>query len=140
MIDLKGLIGGGGLGLRVVSHTSGTIALGVTGDILAINAPSESSVVRLKILNSATGSIQSGISLTVDGNLIWDQLTLNDNGTPNNSQVSVRPYGTGDNLATVGFQIGVIYELYGKSITVNKNAGNTTQAINYAYEILEPIL
>lgn len=135
---LSSLAGGGGLGLRITELVKGTIASGVTGDILVATAPNNNSVVRLFLLACSTTISQSGISVIVDGNTLEDQKVL----IENSGNTSLTNFGVtrGSANATLSHNLGRYSTISGKSITINKNAGNTTQAINYAYEILEPIV
>jgi len=122
----------------IVEQVSDVIAAGVTGDILTIAAPDPlKQIVNLYLLVSQTANTQGGISITRDGNVLKsaDLLGGNDAALVSNFRVD-RSYAAASSTQN---HVGIFKEIQGKSITVSKNAGNTTEAISYAYEILEPI-
>lgn len=94
------------------------IASGVTGDIATITAPAGKRV-RLNLMNVSSGN-QAGISVIADGVTIVDELTLNVSTSFSPGAFNISP-------------AGLPYVDASTSIIIRKNAGNTTQSINYAF-------
>lgn len=132
MSELLSTVTGAGKAFRIEDRVAGSIAAGVTGDILTLNVPGK--LIRLYALGCSTTVEQAGMSLTRDGFLLADQLKLIDT-TPTNS--GVLAFGVNRSPAQISAsRAGVFfYEVTGETIVLNKNAGNTTEIIDYAYEV-----
>jgi hypothetical protein len=131
-------VAGGLNAFGIVDQVTGNISIGVSGDILTITAPDPlKQYVNLYLLICAGTSSQAGISLIRDGITIKSEAELDDNGAaaPANFRVD-RSYASSTDATN---RRAILREVKGRSITINKNAGNTLQTITYAYEILEPI-
>lgn len=128
--------GGSDLGYRVKRLVKGTIASGVTGDLLIANALSGQKL-RLVYLNTADTNTADGISLIIDGNTYWDAVSLGSNVRFINSTYSIVRGGASSTPNAVE---NLVHEIECTSILITKNAGNTITSIRYVYEILEPIV
>lgn len=127
--------GGGGVQQITAFEFNQTIASGVTGDILTLNAPAEM-LIKLTALSCTASSNQGGISIINDGYTVIDQKVLSDE-TPATQTAFYISSGVG--LNSVNSSNGSISDIIGASIVINKNAGNTTQNIIYSYQVIKMI-
>ena len=125
---------------RLVSQTTATVASGVTGNILTVSAPDQQKqLVVMYLLCVNSGSTQAGISLIIDGNTIWNTVTLDGSQTSVDSNRKIARNFKTNSEGGMLLTRNMLECAAGKSITVNKNTGNTSQAILYGYEIWEQI-
>ena len=136
MPDTINVGGGGAYGLTAVE--SGTIPTGVAGELLSVNVDSApaGSYVRLTLLSTTGGTSQTGITVERDGYTLFSEDELGSASPDDNSDFFISQIYAKDLL--VDIRRG-IREVKGKSITISKNAGNTAQDIQYAYEIWSPL-
>ena len=133
MVDktLRQLNGGGG-SWRTDGITNGALAAGQTGTLLTITAPA-GKIVKLFSFISNTASQQGGISLVREGVTLENEQTVASlSGNTGGSVFAVSRVGITDSQATSAR--GLYFEVEGDTITISKNAGNTTSALGYAYE------
>ena len=130
---------GGSKPLGFVGLQSDNIAAGATGDVLTITA-GDKQYLRLTYLLTVAGTVQAGMTLTVDGVDVFTNLSLADVSPaayPNTASVfgvcqkwaSSNPYN--------GARLLSVIEC--KTFTLTKVSGSTAQAISYACETLGEI-
>lgn len=131
-MDLS-LLGGGGM-FRIRERVKGSIASGVTGEILTINAPI-GHVARLTMLATRSSFTQSGISVVNDGQEIVTGTLLNfqtsNTGTNGFCIATATLLGHSAEPETARSRIS---EIIGEHIVVNKSAGDTATNIYYEVE------
>jgi len=113
--------------VRSVSGSQ-SIASGVTGELVKITAPA-GQLVRLHSL-SVGNNTQPGMSIGVDGEIVVGVDNIN-NGTLTMSGFHISRGFVGTSVTSGQNHVS---ELIGDDITINKNAGNTVESVNYAYE------
>lgn len=118
---------------RLHSRITGTIASGVTGNILTLTAPA-GQVAKLTFLASDTATAQAGISVVRDGITCLSGTLSDDDSTPGAGTFMVAETVVNSAVTSKIFGLVVVKTVVGNQIIINKNAGNTTQAINYAVE------
>jgi len=131
--DVEGSGGSGGSYFVPESVVRSPINSGNTGTFLSLPEV-EGKVYKIKYLITASSGSQAGISLIVDGVTIVDELVL----------YSFSLAGPG---SSGSFYIGVAYSggiervnqridpFYCKSLSILKNAGNTTRPLEFIYEV-----
>lgn len=118
---------------RLSSRVTGQIASGVTGNILTLTAPA-GQVARLIFLASDTATSQTGISVIRDGVTCLSGTLSDDDSSPVAGSFMVAETVANSSATSKTFGLVVVKTVAGSQIVINKNAGNTTQAINYAVE------
>lgn len=126
-------LGGGGAWRVKFASTSNFISPGQTGDLVTIAAPA-GQFVKLTFLTTSGSAEQNGISISSDGVLVISEKILSDI-TPATGVyrffISKHYQNASPGLT---FSANAISSVIGKSITINKNTGNTAQGITYSYE------
>lgn len=128
-ISLKQTTGGGLFRLR--NRAGGSIASGVTGNILTLTAPA-GQVARLTFL-FAVGATEDGMSIIADGNTVLSG-TLGVNLSTINGSFAVGETVLLSTSAPFGDGSRIVKNVVGENIIINKAAGNTSQIINYIVE------
>ena len=131
-IKLSTLSGGGVFRSRFASLRQSQAA-GVTGDIIIITAPA-GQVAKLTHCSTGTLSTQAGITLSNDGVNVATTKTLSDlaqSSTAVDTFFVGVPFVASNNM---GYGAGAVDVIIGEEIKILKNAGNTTEAIEYAYQ------
>lgn len=123
----------GGGSFRVDSIVEGTIASGNTGVLLNPSVTGKK-VIRLYLLVCTGSSTQTGITLTRDGVTLESEKTLTANNFPG---LDGNIFVVARNLDPAQDDRNYYQTVECQALTLTKNAGNTTQAIAYAYEIGE---
>lgn len=118
---------------RLSSRVTGQIAAGVTGNILTLTAPA-GQVARLVFLASGTATSQAVISVIRDGVTCLNGTLSEDGSSPAAGSFMVLETSSVQGSNSKTFGLVVVKNVVGNQIVINKNAGNTTQAINYAVE------
>ena len=121
-----------------LSAVSGIIASGVTGDILTVTPPAGQRV-RLTHLSTGAGFDQNGISILFGTTTVLSEKFISgpapDIGAQERFSIGkYQPYAAG--IPPNGnhpFITGKVDE----ALVINKNSGNTTRDIYYAYEFGE---
>ena len=116
---------------------SDRIVAGQTGLLLSIPEVS-GKVYKITRLTCTGNSTQGGISLIIDGVTVFDEQAVMDQ-TPTSADM----LATGDSFgiastysnSTAAAAARIIKEAYCTSFSVIKNAGNTAQSIDYAYQV-----
>ena len=136
-IDSSAISGIGSL-FKTVDVESSTISSGASGDILDV-AAGEGQYLKINyLLSSGTSGSESAITLTVDGNDIITNSALDDS-TPS-GDFGVSNYFTSPSTSgEVSGSRGLVPYIYCTAFTLTKVSGVTARAINYSYEILEPL-
>lgn len=130
-ISLKQTTGGGLFRLR--NKVTGTIASGVTGNILTLTAPA-GQVARLTLLVCSSSTTQTGVSIVSDGNTVINgTLSQNDVSITSGTFFVSETYAGGSTPSSNGAKASITC-VVGEVIVINKNAGNTTQSIEYSVE------
>ena len=126
--------GGGGGVFQAEQRFAAEIGTGQQGDLLTVTAPA-GKTIKITSLFTNSNSAQSGISLVVNGNTLVDQKILHDK-TP--ALEDTNNFGIGQ-LGDAPFYVGwtMLAEVYCTSFIINKNSGDTSRSISYAYEIGE---
>ena len=128
-LTLSQVAGGGGV-FRTESFSFGNvIASGVTGDLVTIGTSGK--VSKLTHLTTNTGTLQTGIGITVDGVVITVLTDLN-NQTPTNNGSFFVSDTFGSATATDG--VGKLSNIVGEFIVITKTAGNTIQDLIWSAE------
>lgn len=123
-IELKSAVGGGAFVTKTHS-TVQSISSGVTGVLATITPPADQRV-RLEFLATAATTAQPGISVDVGGVNVVPTSNLIQ---PNATSVLAGDFVIGGNIALAEPILGDVDE----SVEIIKDAGNTTQAIEYTY-------
>jgi hypothetical protein len=105
-----------------------TIASGATGQLVEITAPA-GQLVRLHTLSTTGVNPQGGISIQSDEVDSLSTSTIANNVTSSGFYLSRSIGGT-----SVAQGAALVSEIIGRVIAITKNAGNTTEELNYAYE------
>ena len=127
----------GGGSPKSESLTIDDIPSGSNGDILTINVP-QGRLVRLTGLLTTTTNVESGVTLTVDGNEYFSGNLSESTNFQTNSSTFAILNAIGTDVAAVNFA-GLASEVTAEtSIVLTKDTGNTTQTIRYAYEVIRP--
>lgn len=111
------------------------IAAGSSGDILILSAPA-GKYVRLDSLG-VNNTNESGITITIDGNIVVDSLILEDatqSSTVDTFCVSQGGGISGINSASISLFAS---DLIGSTITISKDSGSTANFITYSRSYLE---
>lgn len=134
--------GGGGSGGSVyttVEQIVGLIPSGSSGNLLDISiadpVTNPDDIIVLYALSTTTTSVETGISLDKDGILVWDGVDLSGTTSGRGDYSVGRGGGGGD----IDDSNGKLWEVTAKSITISKDAGGTSSAIAYGYEIRRPL-
>lgn len=115
------------------SYTIGSIASGVTGTLLTITAPAGKKV---RLIGLAASGSQAGITVSKDGAAVVSTQALETGAKTTGFVVGgmSNPNGAGG-LGSPGDGVNAIPYIQGsQSITISKNAGNTTAVIYYSYQ------
>ena len=117
---------------RLRSRIAGTIASGVTGNILTLTAPA-GQVARLTSLFASAVTTQAGISVISDGNTVLSGVLGENDSSPSGNFLVSESFLLSTSAPASDGSI-IVKQVVGNSVVINKNAGNTTEAINYAVE------
>ena len=136
MIKLSALSGGGGM-FTIESQVSNRITVGQTGTLLSVPEVS-GKAYKITCLATQSNSVQAGMSLVIDGVTVFDEQSIMDQ-TPSSNDMSAlggsfgvsAVYSTTNTTVT----IRILREIYCTSFSLIKNAGNTTENIDYVYQI-----
>lgn len=109
------------------------IASGVTGDIATINAPAGKRV-RLVFITTGTTVTQAGISIIRDGVTVIDEKILEETVPNGNGDFYITQSAVSSSSGLQQVQ-GILSPVTGEQIIIRKNAGNTTESIDYNFEI-----
>ena len=131
---LSSITGGGGV-FTPSALVSDRLAVGLTGTLLSV---AEVGGVTYKInhLLAGTAAAQGGISLIVDGVTLHSAVSLA--GANGSAEASTTAFAVANSLGTSALSISyarIYRSITCKSFSILKNAGNTTEAIDYAYEV-----
>jgi len=122
------IIGGGGETAREHSGYV-VIAAGVTGTLATITPSSSLRSIRLDKLTTRSGNEQGGISIESGGiTVISNGAVMSPSSTSADKQSGRFGIGS-DGTSTVG---SLLFPA-GETVTITKNAGNTTEIIVYAF-------
>lgn len=128
-INLSSIVGSGGSSWLSDGITTLELASGQTGELLNITAPAGKLFKVFHFITTASG--QSGISLTRDSiPLEVEQMLAPSSGSTSSSVFAI--LRKGDVAASV--TSNAYYEVEGKNILIEKNAGNTTVSLQVSYE------
>lgn len=137
MIKLSALSGGGGM-FTIESQVSNRITVGQTGTLLSVPEVS-GKAYKITCLATQSNSVQAGMSLVIDGVTVFDEQSIMDQ-TPSSSDMSslgdsfgVSAVYANTSNTTIGTRI--LREIYCTSFSLIKNAGNTSETIDYVYQI-----
>lgn len=128
----------GGNGGRFVSEgiVSGILSAGQTGELLSVpKVPNKS--YRIRSLYCASTATQAGISLTTDELAIESESILSEAQPTATAETAMFFIGDEYAASTLGNGARGYKSVNCSSFSIDKNAGNTTEQIIYAYEIGE---
>lgn len=110
-----------------------TVLAGASGDIIDITAPTGKLIRLYSLVRLGSGGNEAGISVIRDGETIIDQKELSDETVVTSSSIfAILRSGT----VSVNNSAGLIREVIGENIKVNKNTGSTGADISWAYEVV----
>lgn len=125
---------GGGVFMPDGGIVSDVLASGQTGVLLVVPEV-EGIVYKLTHMVANSTSPQSGMGLIVNGATLHDAVTLDDT-QPTSSQASSTAFSVAQIYGTATVNNPRKYShIFCKSFSFTKDAGNTTEAIAYVYEI-----
>lgn len=128
-LNVSSLAGGGTPSERFRSSSGISIPTGSSGTLISLTPPSGQRV-RLSILWTSASNLESGITVTVGGNVVVSGGTLDDdNAGANGNAFTVGPRTSNGRPP----MLGAIDEV----IEVIKDSGTTGTSIEYAYEFVE---
>lgn len=131
--------GGGGSGLyKIVALNTGRLASGITGTILTATAGTDQYIKLTHLFNINTVN-EEGVTFTIDGVDIISGKRLAGrvpNAAAEGTSFAVAPtYGSTNVLTSTQ----ILQEINCTTFTITKDAGSTTNSIDYAYQILEAL-